>query len=129
MNDLIRTQFKAILVKAALKELAKDDNITFKQLCTNISDGETSPEVVRDLLKEAGFKFTKKMEITVTFKVSGCRGCPYLKTGRTYGNDGRDGSEVFICTEGVYGDPVYTGYWEGLSKIPNVTPQDCPFNK
>ena len=128
MNDVIKNKFKGILVKAALKELAKDDNITFQQLCKNISDGETSPEFIRDMLKEAGFKFTKSMKITVEFEVRGCKGCPYSDTGRDYGNDGRDGKDVYICRKDVYGK-YNSGYWDGLSKIPNVTPQDCPFNK
>ena len=129
MSSLIRDQLKGVLVKAALKEIEKNDNITFKQLCTNISDGELLPIHVEDLLREAGFKFTKTMKITETFEIHGCKGCPRLSTGRTYGNDGRDGTEVFICLNGVYGKYDTFNCWTGLSNIPRITPQNCPYNK
>lgn len=125
----IEKRLQTILVKTALQELEKDDNITFSELCTKLSSESLSAEDIKHLLAGAGFKWRKSMQITVTFTIHGCKGCPYLTTGKTYGNDGRDGSEVFICSEGVYGDCIDTGYWTGLDKIPNVTPQDCPYNK
>lgn len=64
-----------------------------------------------------------KIEIEVT----GCSDCPSLRKGRTYGNDGRDGTLVYICKKGAFGgvDRLYGDY--GEIKIPKVPPIKCPY--
>lgn len=127
--DDVEKRLQAILVKAALQELEKDDNITFSELCTKLSGGELTAEDIKHLLAEAGFKWRKTMQITVAYEIHGCQGCPYVNVRKTFGNDGRDGSEVYICAKGVYGKSDGFGFYVGLNKLPNVTPQDCPYNK
>lgn len=73
--------------------------------------------------------FVVKSETTVT----SCRNCPYKYTSMTYGNDGRDGHTVNLCSKGVFGRMEtgnFEGYAEGLrfEDLPNVIPYNCPFN-
>ena len=68
----------------------------------------------------------------ITIEVKGCHECPYLKRGRTYGNDGRDGEIVYYCVKGAFGKKltgIYEGYTEGLHHIPSHIPTNCPCNK
>lgn len=66
------------------------------------------------------------MKISVDYEITGCVDCPYLRTGRTYGNDGRDGWTVYICSKGVFGG---TGDWGdfGLDRKPKIAPYGCPY--
>ena len=68
-----------------------------------------------------------KIEIEIT----GCGDCIYLKSGRSYGNDGRDGVRVFYCRQGAFGQKgaVYGDYDMGLNYIPKVPPKGCPYFK
>lgn len=65
----------------------------------------------------------------VTVDVNSCKDCPFLKTGYTYGNDGRDGSLVYICKLGAFGGidstPGYEGYARGLFKLPDGIHKNC----
>ena len=68
----------------------------------------------------------------ITIEVKGCHECPYLKRGRTYGNDGRDGEIVYYCVKGAFGKiltGIYEGYTEGPSFKPFYIPHNCPYNK
>lgn len=67
------------------------------------------------------------MKITVEYEVSGCKDCPYLTKGKTYGNDGRDGVVVYICEKGAYGCKKSEFGDLGLSSIPLYPPKSCPF--
>ena len=42
------------------------------------------------------------MKIIMEF--NSCLDCPYCKTGRTYGNDGRDGWTNYYCSKGAFGE-------------------------
>ena len=68
----------------------------------------------------------------ITIEVFGCVECPYLKTGKTYGNDGRDGETVYLCKLGAFGHKlkgVYEGYSEGKRIAPSYIPENCPCRK
>ena len=66
-----------------------------------------------------------KIEIEIT----GCGDCIYLKSGRSYGNDGRDGTRVFYCLQGAFGQKgaIYRDYDMGLDYVPKVPPKGCPY--
>ena len=68
-----------------------------------------------------------KLEIEVT----GCKDCPFLKWGKTYGNDGRDGEEVCFCEKRAFGNPqsspMKLGYSSGEKVVPKVPPKKCPY--
>lgn len=66
------------------------------------------------------------MKITIEYEVTGCKDCPYLTTGKTYGNDGRDGSLVYMCKKGVYGATTEWGDL-GAYNIPLYPPRNCPY--
>lgn len=70
-----------------------------------------------------------KINITHTYEFDNCNGCPELKTGRSFGNDGRDGRTVYICNKGCFGkyNSVYGNYDSGLSNIPKEPPVKCPY--
>lgn len=68
------------------------------------------------------------MKITIDYEVSGCKDCPYLTTGRTFGNDGRDGTTVYKCNKGVFGGSNSWGSF-GLDRKPEVPPFGCPYFK
>lgn len=65
-------------------------------------------------------------------KVTGCKDCPYCNKTRTYGNDGRDGSIVYVCDKGAFGniDDVkyygFPGYATGPRSIPRYPGRKCP---
>lgn len=65
----------------------------------------------------------------ISIDVTGCQDCPYLRTGRTFGNDGRDGRTVFKCSKGVFGGKDDWGYSYGEYTVPKVAPYGCPFFK
>lgn len=64
---------------------------------------------------------------TLNLEVNSCRECPKLKKGRTFGNDGRDGVLVYICSEGAFGGDDGWGYSTGLKVAPKDIPTDCPY--
>lgn len=65
-----------------------------------------------------------KIELNIT----GCKDCPYLKHGYSFGNDGRDGSLVYYCKNGCFGrEDSYKGYYNGFSHIPKYPPLKCPY--
>lgn len=67
------------------------------------------------------------MKVLLEFEINKCGECPFIKTGWTFGNDGRDGRTVYICSKGAFGilkDKL--GYSEGLIKIPDDIPKKCP---
>ena len=71
------------------------------------------------------------MKIQVEFEFDDCYQCPFIRKGRTYGNDGRDGQVVFICAKGAFGninDFQKHGYVSGLSSIEGIH-KNCPFKK
>lgn len=67
--------------------------------------------------------------ITLTIQVKQCAGCPRLITGRTYGNDGRDGHLVYKCSEGAFGGIDDWGYSLGLEVAPKEIHPECPHLK
>lgn len=66
------------------------------------------------------------MKVTLDFEIKSCKDCPFLTTGRTYGNDGRDGYLVYMCKKGVFGGVGDFGYDIGEDSIPKVPPYGCP---
>jgi len=69
------------------------------------------------------------MKVLLEFEITNCNECPFLTNGRTFGNDGRDGSFVHICSKGAFGkkkDEREYGYSSGLSRVPEVIPENCP---
>ena len=54
-----------------------------------------------------------------------CEECPYCKKGHTYGNDGRDGKTVFICSKGAFGGYEHDGYAYG-KEITEGIDEKCP---
>lgn len=68
-----------------------------------------------------------KLEIEVT----GCKNCPHLNWGKTYGNDGRDGVRVYYCDKRAFGNPqsspMHHGYSSGERDIPKVPSKECPY--
>lgn len=68
------------------------------------------------------------MKISVEYEINGCEDCPFLTTGKTYGNDGRDGSLVYKCNKGVFGGSDNWGSF-GLEIKPKVPPFGCPYIK
>jgi len=66
-------------------------------------------------------------KVSIDYEFDNCEDCPYLRTSRDFGNDGRDGSTVYICKKGCFGgtDRVYGDY--GESEIPTTPPYSCPF--
>ena len=69
------------------------------------------------------------MKVTLDFEIKNCKDCPFLTTGRTYGNDGRDGYLVYMCKKGVFGGAGDFGYDMGEDSIPKVPPYGCPYIK
>jgi|GEM_PF-1097639 len=68
------------------------------------------------------------MKVLLEFEINNCNDCPYITGGRTFGNDGRDGKYVHVCSKGVFGkknDERDYGYSSGLSKIPENIPENC----
>lgn len=60
-----------------------------------------------------------------------CEDCPYCRKGRTYGNDGRDGRIVFVCSKGAFGGhEEFSGYAYGESSetIGKGINKNCPLN-
>lgn len=70
-----------------------------------------------------------KINITHTYEFDNCNGCPELATGRTFGNDGRDGSTVYICNKGCFGkrNCEFGEYDNGPHSIPKEPPIKCPY--
>lgn len=66
-------------------------------------------------------------KVSIDYEFDTCRDCPYLRTGRSFGNDGRDGSTVYICRKGCFGgtDDIYGDF--GELKKPTTPPYSCPF--
>lgn len=70
------------------------------------------------------------MKVNVEYEVTCCRDCPYLKTGQSFGSDGRCGPMVYKCNKGAYGGIDEFGYSTGYYSIPKVPPYKCPlFNE
>lgn len=67
--------------------------------------------------------------ITFTIQVKSCLGCPRLLTGRTYGNAGRNGTLVYKCADGAFGETGNRGYSKGLEHAPKDIHEDCPHLK
>lgn len=70
-----------------------------------------------------------KINITTSYDFNNCKGCPSLGSGRTFGNDGRDGSLVYICDKGCFGrrNAEYGRYDAGPREIPKEPPLKCPY--
>lgn len=70
-----------------------------------------------------------RVNVTHTYEFESCSGCPELSTGRTFGNDGRDGSTVYICNQGCFGkrNCEYGQYDGGPRSAPKVPPLKCPY--
>ncbi|MGL5151614.1 MAG: hypothetical protein ACRC7N_13705 [Clostridium sp.] len=66
------------------------------------------------------------MKITIGYEVTSCSDCPHIETGRTYGNDGRDGTLVYKCKKGVFGGNDGWGDFGERIK-PKVPPYGCPY--
>lgn len=70
------------------------------------------------------------MKAIINLEVTGCKNCPYTRIGRSFGNDGRDGSTVYICTQGAFGGKYDDGFGEfGPSSLPSIPPLKCPILK
>ena len=60
-----------------------------------------------------------------------CEDCPYCRKGRTYGNDGRDGHTVFVCSKGAFGGYEKLGryaYGESFESVRKGINNNCPLN-
>jgi len=66
-------------------------------------------------------------KVSIDYEFDNCRNCPYLRTAKTYGNNGRDGDTVYICDKGCFGRRCLDGYNSGLQLIPTEIPYGCPF--
>lgn len=69
------------------------------------------------------------MKIKIEFDITGCVDCPQLTTGRTFGNDGRDGQTVYKCKKGVFGGKCSYGCDTGEYTVPKIPPFGCPYIK
>ena len=69
------------------------------------------------------------MKFSLNYDIDNCKDCPCLHIVKSFGNDGRDGSNVCRCDKGTFGGIDQYGYPTGLSKIPKVIPDNCIFKK
>ena len=66
----------------------------------------------------------------IEININGCGDCPKLKSGKTFGTDGRDGWWVYYCDNGAFGrksDQSEYGCSSGKTKIPTIPPKGCPY--